>query len=305
MIVAGLTSHRLCAQDWSKVEVQTVRLTDSVYVLAGAGGTMAVLVGEDGPLLVDSGYKETAEKTAAAVKAITDKPIRLVINTHWHFDHVGGNEALVKAGAIIIAHENVRKQMSADRHVAVIDTDVPASPPAARPAITFADSLTLHWNGEDVRIMHVPNAHTDGDSMVFFSKANVLHMGDTWFNGMYTFMDINAGGSLDGVIRAFDLALTLADDTTVIIPGHGPKADVAGLREYRTMLVTVRDRVRALKAQGKTRDEVIAAKPTKEYDAKWGQSWLDPDTWVGLIFDTMKLPSSRSERARPVRVPTD
>lgn len=276
------------AQDFSKIEIQTVRLKDNLYVLAGGGGNMALLFGEDGALLVDSGYRQLAEKTAAAVKAVTDKPIRLVVNTHWHFDHVGGNEPLAKVGAIIVAHENVRKQMSADRHITVIDEDVPAAPPGALPTVTFEESLTIHWGDEEVRIIRVPHAHTDGDSMVFFSKANVLHMGDAWFNGMYTFMDANAGGSLDGVVKAFDTALTLIDEKTVIIPGHGPGADLADLKAYRDMLVTVRDRVRAMKAEGKSRDEVIAAKPTEQYDAKWGKSWLDPPTWVGLIYDTMQ-----------------
>ncbi len=294
MVALGLMSARLFAQDFSKVEVQTVPLTDNIYALVGAGGTMIASVGEDGVLLIDSGYKEVIEKTVAAVKAITDKPIRHVINTHWHFDHVGGNEALAKAGATIIAHKNVPKRMSADRHVAVIDVDVPASPPEARPEHTYTGKSILPFAGEDVRIMHVPSAHTDGDSLVYFSKSNVLHMGDTWFNGMYTFMDLEAGGSLDGVIKAFDLALTLADEKTVIIPGHGPKANLTDLRAYREMLVTVRDRVRAMKSQGKTREEVIAAAPTREYDATWGKSWLDAKTWVGLIYDTMKLPSGQS-----------
>jgi glyoxylase-like metal-dependent hydrolase (beta-lactamase superfamily II)/ketosteroid isomerase-like protein len=224
----------------------------------------------------------------AAVKAATDKPVRLLVNTHWHFDHVGGNETLAKAGAVIVAHENVREQMNADRHVAVIDTDVPASPAVARPALTFTDTLTLHWGDEVIRLIHVPAAHTDGDCIVHFTKANVLHVGDIWFNGMFPFMDLNAGGSLDGIVAAFDLALSLVDEKTQIIPGHGPGADLADMREYRNMLATVRDRVHALRDQGKTRDEIVAAKPTAEFNAKWGRSWLDADTWVGLVWDTME-----------------
>jgi len=278
---------RLWADDWSKVELQTVPLADNVYGLAGGGGNIAFSVGEDGVLLVDSAYAELVEKTTAAVKAVSNRPIRLVVNTHWHFDHAGGNEELAKGGAIIVAHENVRKRMSEDRHITVIDRDVPASPDAALPVITFAESLTFHWNGDEVRVLHVPNAHTDGDSIVYFRKANVLHVGDTWFNGMYPFFDVNAGGSLDGLVKALDRALTLPDEETKIIPGHGPLSNAVELKRYRDMLATVRDRVRALAEQGKSRAEIIAAKPTKEFDGKWGNSWLDADTWVGLIYDGM------------------
>ncbi len=289
------------AQDWSKVTIRTVPLADNLYVLVGGGGNVALLVGEEGALLVDTGYEQTIEKITAAVKAVTDKPIRLVVNTHWHFDHVGGNEALAKSGSVIIAHENARKLMSEDRHVAVIDTDVPASPAGALPVVTFADSMTLHWGNEEVRIIHVPAAHTDNDCIVHFTKSNVLHMTDTWFNGMFPFIDLNAGGSLDGVVHAFDLALTLVDDKTKIIPGHGPGADLADLREYHGMLVTVRDRVRAMKVEGKTRDEIIAAKPTKEYDPKWGKSWLDPDTWVGLVYDAMNRSATSSNDLEAIK----
>ncbi len=177
--------------------------------------------------------------------------------------------------------------MKEDRHISTIDVDVPASRPAALPVVTFTDSLTLHWNNEEVQVIHVPAAHTDGDCLVYFRKANVLHMGDTWFNGMYPFIDENAGGSLSGIVQACDLALTLVDEETRIIPGHGPIADMAQLKEYREMLAAVLDSVRALKEQGKTREEVIAAEPTKKYDSNFGQSWLKADTWVGLVYDCM------------------
>jgi cyclase len=286
-VVGGGLVPTLWAQDRSKVEIRTIPVAENLYVLAGAGGNIALLTGDDGTLLIDDGYKELTEKTSAAVEAVSKTPIRLVVNTHWHSDHVGGNGEMAGMGAVVIAHESVRGRMSEDRHLAVVDRDVPASPPAALPKITFPDASTLYWNGEEVNLLHVPPAHTDGDSLVYFRKANVLHAGDTYFNGMYPFIDVNAGGSLDGMVKAADLALTLVNDQTKIIPGHGPLSDAAELKRYRNMLATVRDRVRALIKEGKSREEVIAAKPTGEFDGKWGGSWLPPDKWVGLVYDGM------------------
>ncbi len=283
-VVLGPVTY-LCAQDFSKAEIHAIPVADNLYMLAGGGGNIALSIGPDGPLLIDTGYRELTEKTAAAVRAVSKTPIRLVVNTHWHFDHVGGNEGLAKTGATIIAHENVRKRMAKDRHIAVIDEHVPASPPAALPTLTFTDALTLHWNGEEVDIIHVASAHTDGDSLVYFKRANVLHVGDIWFNGMYPFFDVNAGGSLDGLVEAFDRALTIADEKTRIIPGHGRLANRAAMKRYRDMLATVGDDVRVLAKQGKSREEIIAAKPTQAFDDEWGRSWLGPDIWVGLIHD--------------------
>lgn len=286
LTVVGL-AYPLGAQDWARVEVRTIPVADNVYLLAGAGGNIALSTGEDGALLVDAGYEQLAGKIDAAVRRVAQAPARLVINTHWHFDHVGGNQHLRQAGALIVAHENVRRRMSQDRFITVIERQVPPSPSEALPMLTVTESLTLHWNGDQVEVHPVGPAHTDGDSIVHFRKANVLHLGDICFNGMYPFFDVNAGGSLDGLVQALDQALALAGDKTRIIPGHGPLTDAAGLRTYRNTLATVRDRVRGLVQQGKSRAEVIADKPTREFDAQWGQSWLDADTWVGLIYDGM------------------
>ena len=286
LAVFGLATA-LSAQDWSKVQIHTVPVAEKVYVLAGAGGNIGLLVSDDGALLIDAGYEELSEKITVAVKAVSQTPIRYVINTHWHFDHVGGNEDFARGGAVIVAHENVRKRMSEAQYITVIDRHVPPSPAAALPMITFAKSLRFHWNGEEVQVLRVAPAHTDGDSIVHFRKANVVHVGDTCFNGMYPFIDVNAGGSIAGFVAALDQALALADEHTKIIPGHGPLLSAAELRAYRDMLATVRDRVRVLVAAGKSRAEVIASAPTKEYDAKWGGSWLDPATWVGLVYDGM------------------
>jgi cyclase len=286
LIAAGLVA-RLHAQQRPEIEIRTIHVAENVYMLMGAGGNLGLSVGDDGALLIDSEYAQLTEKVTAAVKDVCNTPIRFVINTHWHFDHVGGNENLAKAGAVIVAHENVRKRMSTEQVLGALGRHVPPSPAGALPVITYADALTFHWNGDEVQLLHVEPAHTDGDSFAHFRKANVLHVGDVYFNGMYPFIDTNAGGSIDGMIKAVGRALKLADDKTKIIPGHGPLSGAAELREYREMLATARDRVQALVKQGKSRDEVIAAKPTKDLDEKWGRGGFEPDTWVGIVYDGM------------------
>jgi cyclase len=280
------------AQTRPEVEFRTTQVRDNVYMLAGAGGNLGASVGEDGVLLIDSEYEGLTDKMISAVKAISDRPIRFVVNTHWHFDHVGGNEALAKAGAVIVAHENVRKRMSSEQYLLGLDRSVPPSPPGALPTITFKDRLTFHWNGDEVIILHVEPAHTDGDSIVLFHKANVIHMGDLYFAGMYPFIDVNTGASIDGMIKGVDKALALANEETKFIPGHGPLSDVASLRSYREMLATARDRVKALVDQGKSREEVIAAKPTADLDAEWARAF-GPDLWVGLVYDGMTRSGDR------------
>jgi glyoxylase-like metal-dependent hydrolase (beta-lactamase superfamily II) len=286
-LAAAVAAPAVQAQEPPPVKIRTAHVADNVYVLAGAGGNIGLSVGDDGALLIDDGFTGLTDKITAAVGAVSKAPVRFVVNTHWHFDHAGGNESLAKTGATIVAHQDVRRRMAQGQFITVIDREMPPAPAAALPTVTFTESLTFHWNGDEVRILHVGPAHTDGDCMVYFVKANVLHVGDTWFNGMYPFIDVNAGGSLDGMVNALDRALALANNETRIIPGHGPLSDAAELRVYRGILATVRDRVRALVAQGKSRAEVIAAKPTKEFDDRWGRSWLDPDTWTGLVYDGM------------------
>ena len=289
LITALLTAVGLAVNlhaQQQEIKIKTIPLADNVYMLMGAGGNLGLSVGEDGALLVDAEYAPLTEKVTAAVKAVCQTPIRFVVNTHWHFDHVQGNENLARAGALIVAHENVRKRMSTEQTLGGLGRTVPPSPEAALPVITFSDALTFHWNGDEVRVMHVDPAHTDGDSFVYFPKANVLHVADVWFNNMYPFIDVNAGGSIDGMIKAADRALALANEETKIIPGHGPLGSVVELWEYRQMLATVRDRVRALVQQGKSRDEVIASKPTKDLDEKWAKAFA-ADAWIGIVYDGM------------------
>jgi len=290
MIAAAFVLLALAAQDegFDKVEVASTKVAEGVYMLTGRGGNIGVSIGEDGVFLVDDQYAPLTTKIRAAVVSLTPQPIRFVLNTHWHGDHTGGNENLGKMGSVIVAHENVRKRMSVEQFIAAFNSKVPPSPKAALPVITFADSVTFHLNGDEIRSFHVPPAHTDGDAIVHFKKANVVHMGDCFFNGMYPFIDVDSGGSIEGVIAAADKVLGLVDMNTKIIPGHGPVADKAALQIYRDVLATIRDRVKPMVAAGKTLDEVKAAGPTKDFDAKWGGGFMKPDVWIGIVYQSLK-----------------
>ncbi len=274
-------------QDFSQVEIKAEKVAEGLYMLTGRGGNIGLSVGKNGPFVVDDQFAPLTEKILAAIKAITPDQVRFVVNTHWHFDHVGGNENLGKAGAFIVAHENVRRRMSTEQFSATFQQKTPPSPEGALPVVTFAEGVTFHWNGDEIRVFHVPPAHTDGDSIVHFVKTDVVHMGDLFFNGMYPFIDTSSGGRVDGVIAAADRVLAAVSDKTRIIPGHGPLASKADLQTYRDTLKTLRDRIAKLKAEGKARDAVIAAKPTADYDAKWGLGFMKPEVWTGLVYDSL------------------
>ena len=283
-LAAWASFPALAQQDFSKVEIKTERLADGVWMLTGAGGNIGVSAGTDGVFLVDDQYAPLTDKIRAAVAALSDKQIRFVLNTHWHGDHVGGNENLGKTGVVIVAQENVRKRMSTEQFNKMFDKKEPPSPAAALPLVTFVDAISFHVNGDEVDAFHVPPAHTDGDAIVYFRKANVLHMGDTFFNGMYPFVDLSSGGAVAGMIGACDRGLSMGDASTRIIPGHGPSGNKADLKAFRDMLVASRDAVALLVKAGKTLDEVKAARPTAAYDEKWGKGFLKPDVWVSIVY---------------------
>jgi glyoxylase-like metal-dependent hydrolase (beta-lactamase superfamily II) len=250
------------------VQIRTVQVSGNVYMLMGAGGNIGLSVGADAPFVVDDQFAPLTPRIIAAIAQLTDKPVRFVINTHWHGDHTGGNENFGKAGALIVAHENVRRRVNPGEFREVMG-NTRQDPPDALPVVTFNDRVTFYWNGETIHVMHLPAAHTDGDAVIHFMNANVLHMGDLFFNGSYPFVDVQSGGDVDGVVAAADMALSHVNPSTKIIPGHGPLATPADLRRYRDMVATVRDRVAALKAEGKTEDQVVAARPSAEFDAAW------------------------------------
>lgn len=273
--------------DLSKVTIRTEKLAEGVAMLQGAGGNIGVSYGEDGPILVDDQFAPLTSKIRSAVSALSPKPIQFVLNTHWHPDHVGGNENLGKGGVAIIAHENVRKRMSAGRAATELRGTVPPASKEALPVVTFTTDVTFHWNGDSIHVFHVDPAHTDGDAMVHWTRANVLHMGDVFFNGNYPFVDVSSGGSFLGYLAAVDRAMALVNDRTRIIPGHGPAGDRAALVKYREMLVGVRDAVQALVTAGKTADEAVAAKPLASWDAAWGGGFIKGDALTRTVFEEL------------------
>ena len=290
LMVAASPATRAIAQDqdFSKVEIVTTPLAPGVSMLTGSGGNIGLSVGDDGAFIVDDQYAPLTDKINAAVAKLTARPVRFVINTHWHFDHTGGNENYGKASAVIVAHDNVRKRMSVEQVNEFLKRTFPPSPAAALPVITFADSVTLHLNGDVVEVTHVAPAHTDGDVVVRFTKANVIHMGDLYMNGMYPFVDISSGGKVDGLVAAADQVLAMANDQTKIIPGHGPLATKATLKEFRDVVATVRDRVRKEMSAGKSLADIQASGPSKEFDAKWGNGFIKPDQFVALVYTSLR-----------------
>ncbi|MGH8242026.1 MAG: MBL fold metallo-hydrolase [Steroidobacteraceae bacterium] len=258
-------------------ELRATRLSDRLYVLEGGGGNVAVFIWDEGVLLVDDKIAPVSEKVKAAVAGLTPKPIRFVINTHWHPDHRGGNAALAGAGAVIVAHENVRRRMSVDGFVAVFDRKMPASQPEALPVVTFTHDVTLHLGGEEISVTHVDAAHTDGDVFVRFGRANVLHLGDCYLNGSYPVIDYTNGGTYAGTIAAVGKALQLSDDSTQIIPGHGPISNSRELGAWRDMLATILERVRRSAAGGKSLEEIKLERPARDWDGRFPASFVTPD----------------------------
>jgi len=283
-LLGGLVAVVVAQTDFSKVEVRTEKLADDVWVLYGAGGNIGLCSGPDGAMLVDDQFAPLSEKILAAVKAANDVPLRWVVNTHWHGDHVGGNEAMAAAGATLIAHDRVRQRMIEGQDNKTFNRKVDPAPAKALPLITFNDSTTLHVNGEDAVAFHVPPAHTDGDVVVWFPKANVVHMGDTFFSSTYPIIDLESGGHIDGLIATSERVLPRIGDATKVIPGHGQVSDKAGLQRYHDMLVGVRAAVAKLVKQKKSVDDAVAAKPTAPWDDAWGKGYMKPDMFTRIVY---------------------
>lgn len=274
-------------QDFSKVNVTVVPVAKGIYMLQGAGGNIGLSVGQTDAFVIDDQYAPLTTKIKAAIATVTPMPVRFVMNTHWHGDHSGGNENMAAGGAIIVAHENVRRRMGAEQFMEAFNQRVPASPTSALPIVTFTDGISFFVNGDSVRAMHVKNAHTDGDAIIVFQGANVIHMGDTYFNGVYPFIDVSTGGSLDGIIAAADVVLAMADASTKIIPGHGSLGDKASLRTYRDVMADVRGRVAKLIAKKRTLAQIIAAAPLTDYDSTWGKGFMKPDQFLTIVHAGM------------------
>lgn len=270
------------------VPIQTRQLTENLTLLSGPGGNVVVLHGADGLIMIDTFAAPAWPKLDESLKAIgAGAPVKTVINTHWHFDHTDNNAPLHAAGATVVAHENTKRRMSAPQRIAILDLDFPSSPAAALPQRVFQDGYKLEANGERLEVSHVAPAHTDTDVIVRYERANVLHAGDVFFNGRYPLIDGSTGGRVDGMIEACDRLLHLADADTKIVPGHGPLATRADLVKYRDMLSTAADRVRKLKASGRTLEESIAAKPFTDLDGDWGTGRFKGDDFVRIVYLTL------------------
>ena len=280
---AGLVPAMLDAAARDQIIVHPVRR--NISVLAGSGGNIVVLIGKDGKLLVDAGFAVSQPRVSSALASIDAEPIKHLINTHWHTDHTNGNAWLHAAGAEITAHENTRKRLSVATRVEGWEWDFPAAPAGALPANVFADAHEMRWNNTQISMKYYGPAHTDSDIWVNFTDADVVQVGDIWWNGVYPFIDYSTGGSIDGQIRAAEETLeAFTSNKTIIIPGHGPIGDRSGLAEFREMLVAIRENVARLKKQGRSLDETIAARPTADFDAKWGQFLITPAHFTFLVY---------------------
>jgi cyclase len=273
----------------SKTPIRVTPLAANLFLLQGVGGNMTLLVGPDGKLLVDASVSTAAPRVKQAMDSLGPQPLVQLVNTHWHFDHTDGNAAMHGYGATILAQENTRKRLSTPQEVAALHLHFAPMPAAALPQQTFVDSMQLYWNRETLDLAHFQPAHTDSDISVHYRNANVLHTGDIWFNGFYPLIDYSTGGNIDGMIAGAAQCIGLADSSTKIVPGHGPLGDRAGLVEYHGMLTTVRERVARLKRGGRTLEEAVAAKPTKDLDARWGGGNFNGDAFVGLVYRTLNV----------------
>lgn len=268
----------------AQATITTERLRGNVSVLEGSGGNIAVLTGSDGKLLVDAGITASRPGIVEALAGLGTEPIERLINTHWHFDHTDGNEWLHAAGATILAHENTRKHLASTQRVEDWDFTFPPSPAGALPGEVLSSDQTLHHDGTTLALTVYEPAHTDSDIAAHFAEPDILHTGDTWWNGIYPFIDYSTGGSIDGMIRAAEKNVAATTDETIVIPGHGPIGNRAQLVEFRDMLVAIRRNVADLKAQGRSLDEIVAARPTAAYDPKWGNFVIGPDLFTRLVY---------------------
>ena len=282
--------------DFSKVEIKTTPLGNNVYMLEGQGGNIIVACGQDGVLQVDGEFAPLHDKIKAAIQAISKQPIKYLINTHYHDDHTGGNEAFAKDGVIILSQINVMNRLAAGTTNGLTGAKTPPASQAALPSDTYINFSKVRLSGRVADLKHIPNAHTDGDTYVWFKTANVLSTGDTFTNGLYPNIDFANGGHINGMIAATDAYLKLANARTRIVPGHGPLADRAALVEYRTMLVTARDRMTKLVKEGKSEDEVVAAKPFADLDPKWAPTELASKNFIRVVYHSL---ADKTEAKRP------
>ena len=275
----------LAQTDFSKVQMKATKVAGNVYMLEGAGGNIGVSVGDDGLLIVDDQFAPLADKIRAALKGIADKKLRFILNTHWHGDHTGGN-VVFGPEATIIAHDNVRKRLATEQKSTVFNSTTPPSPKEALPVITFDQSLSVHFNSEDIRAIHYPKGHTDGDSVIFFSASNVVHLGDDFFAGRFPFVDLESGGSVEGLTKNIGEIITKIPAGAKLIPGHGPLSTIDDLKSYHNMLQQTTEIVRQKISAGKTLDQIKSEGLPAEW-APWGSGFIKTDRWVETIYKSL------------------
>ena len=273
--------------DFDKVAIKTINLGNQIYVLQGEGGNITVALGEDGALVIDSQFAPLYSKIKTAIAAITSKPVRYLVITHFHRDHTGGAEAFGRDGATIVAHESVKVRMAEGTRNGLTGNIVPPAPEIALPKVTYKDAMMLSLQGRAAELHHSAAVHTDGDTYVYFPDADVLATGDIVFLGRYPNIDFAYGGSIDGMIRGVDELINFARETTTIIPGHGPVGTRANMREYREMLVVARERIAKLKAAGKSEDEIVAAKPNADYDGRYGLDERSNGNFIRVVYRSL------------------
>ncbi len=281
----GLSAVSVQSQGFDDVVIDAQQISDSIYMVTGRGGNIGLVTGDDRTFVIDDQFAPLAPKIQAKIAELTDRPADFVLNTHWHGDHSGGNLPFAEAGAVIVAHDNVRVRMSTEQFNGFSNRNTPPSPAGALPVITFDQAMTFHVAGKTLKIQHLHAAHTDGDAVVYFVEDNVLHTGDLFFFGMYPYIDVAAGGSIRGMARAAGEMIEMIDAETKVIPGHGPLATRDDIRAFRDFLTTVADAIDAMIEEGKTLEEVVAAEPTKDFDEQFNaRGFFKPADWVGLVY---------------------
>jgi cyclase len=270
------------------VTINTTKLSNNTYMLEGSGGNIIVSVGQDGVFMADDQFAPLTEKIKGAISNITDQPVKFVINTHWHSDHTGGNENFGELGSIIVSHDNVRKRLSTEQFSAFFNRTVPPLPEKGLPIITFSDNMTIFQNGDEIKIIHVDNGHTDGDSIVYFTKDNVIHVGDDFFDKSYPVIDISSGGSIDGFISSLQKISSIIDDETKVVSGHSEISNKTKVNDLENMLKDVRQNVSQMIADGKSLEEIIASQPTSKYDGiYYDNSTIKPEDFVTVVYQSL------------------
>lgn len=290
-LLAGLVAAQ--DRDFSKVEIKVTKVAGTVYMLEGAGGNIGVSVGEDGIVVVDDQFAPLAPKIEAALKGITDKPVRFILNTHYHGDHTGGNADFSKLGTLV-AQDNVRKRLAEGSEIKRFGKTPPA-PKEALPIVTFEHDVSIHLNGEDIRAIHFPHGHTDGDSVIFFPQSNVVHMGDDFVTYGFPFVDIENGGSVSGMVAGVEKVLSMTKPDTKFIPGHGPLSTPDDVRKFLAMITETRAAVAAAVKKHKTPEQMKKEKILDKWEADYGKGFIKTDDWIDTLYDDVSKARSGKE----------